>query len=148
MYQNQHTINPRTPEERFWSKVDPCRTDGCALWLGALQPSGYGVFDKKSAHSFLVGRAPDGLQWDHVRERGCLHKNCVWPDHLEAVTCRVNILRSDGPAAKNAVKTHCPQGHAYDLLNTSFSTKGHRYCRECRRESTRRLRAIKRGVQP
>jgi 5-methylcytosine-specific restriction endonuclease McrA len=28
-------------------------------------------------------------------------------------------------------KTHCPKGHAYDLLNTCWTRSGHRRCRTC-----------------
>lgn len=86
-----------TPEERFWMKVDPCRTDGCAVWLGAIASNGYGLFWLHGklvlAHHFLTGKPPKGLEWDHVKERGCTHKACVWPDHLESVTHLVNMRR-------------------------------------------------------
>lgn len=127
---------PFTPEERvaaFWAKVDPCRTDGCALWLGSTNRDGYGTFrvDGRTtgAHQFLIGKAPKGLEWDHVRER-CSHRNCVWPDHLEAVTHKQNVLRGRGQAALNKSKTHCPQGHPYDLINT-YWINGNRQCRAC-----------------
>lgn len=91
-------------EVRFWSHVDPCRTDGCALWLGGRTSDGYGVlrFGGKGglAHHFLVGRPPKGLEWDHVKERGCTHRNCVWPAHLELVTHAENIRRGDYSATR------------------------------------------------
>lgn len=36
-------------------------------------------------------------------------------------------------SARNAVKTHCPQGHPYDAENTSVRPNGNRHCRECDR---------------
>lgn len=123
-----------SPEERFWCKVDPCRTDGCALWLGVTNGSGYGQFwlngKMTYAHHFLVGLPPKGLEWDHVRELGCSHRNCAWPEHLELVTHRENTLRGNTIPATHALKTHCPQGHAYDEPNTRVSN-GKRYCRAC-----------------
>lgn len=120
---------------RFWSKVDPCRTDGCALWLGALNNKGYGTLRVEGvqiyAHHFLVGRPPSGLEWDHVKARGCSHRECVWPDHLELVSHRENVLRSDSLTVRNAAKTHCPSGHAYDEANI-YVYRGWRLCRECR----------------
>lgn len=127
--------------ERFWTKVDPCRTDGCALWLGALTKEGYGqvyIFGQKKpayAHYILAGNPPPGLQWDHVKARGCNHRNCVWPEHLEAVTGKVNVLRSSSPIAQHAIATHCPKGHPYDLFNTYLDPRGSRRCRACMRET-------------
>src|SRR3990167_712477 len=125
-----------TPEERFWTKVDPCRTDGCALWLGSTTKNGYGKFGLGSkvilAHTFLIGKAPIGLGWDHVRERGCTHRACVWPGHLELVTRLENINRG-AKARPNLAKTHCPQGHAYEGENLYVNPKtGRRHCRTCR----------------
>ena len=31
----------RTPLDRFWRHVDPCRTDGCALWIGSRDTTGH-----------------------------------------------------------------------------------------------------------
>lgn len=130
----------RTPEQRFWSHVDPCRTDGCALWL-AQTVLGYGRFKVGGrtiqAHHFLVGKAPEGLEWDHVKARGCVHRNCVWPDHLEMVSHQENVSRGDAPFAtrvRHAAKTHCPRGHAYDEANTGRNKAGGRWCRRCDRE--------------
>lgn len=129
----------RSVEERFWEKVDPCRTDGCALWLGARTPGGYGSISIKGrmipAHHILAGPPPLGLVYDHVVKRGCTHRNCVWPEHLEAVTGNENIKR--GRAGQyNASKTHCPHGHEFTPANTYIRPGRYgRVCRECRRAS-------------
>ncbi len=129
--------------ERFWSKVD--KTATCWLWTGNLS-FGYGTFPIRSngkprhlrAHrvSFLLGglEIPDGLVLDHL----CRVLNCVNPEHLRAVTNRVNVLAGIGPSALNAAKTHCPQGHAYDVGNTRIGSKGDRKCRACDREAKRK----------
>ncbi len=131
-------------EERFWSKVDPCRTDGCALFLGSTS-KGYGQFYNGSrvikAHKFIVGPAPVGLVWDHVKARGCTHRNCVWPEHLELVTPRENTARGDNFTAIQARRTHCIHGHEFTLLNT-YQWRGQRKCRACLR-----LRDRIRGTQ-
>lgn len=84
--------------QRFWAKVDPCRTDGCALFLAGATGKGYAQFwldgKKILAHHVLVGKPPAGLEWDHVKSRGCLNRNCVWPGHLEAVTRSENARRA------------------------------------------------------
>ncbi len=121
--------------QRFWNKVDPCRSDGCATWLGAHNPNGYGVFwmDGRlaKAHHFLVGRPPTGMEWDHVRERGCTNKDCIWPEHLELVTHAENVRRGNSGIWSRS-KTHCPQGHPYSGDNVfSYSQRNERKCRIC-----------------
>lgn len=37
----------------------------------------------------------------------------------------------------NAKKTHCKNGHAFTVANTKFRPGGGRWCRECRRTSSR-----------
>jgi hypothetical protein len=52
---------------------------------------------------------------------------------MEPVTPAVNIRRGRGEAAKNAVKTHCPEGHEYTPENTYVEPKGSRVCMTCRK---------------
>ena len=80
------------------------------------------------AYELLVGPIPKGLTIDHVKSKECISTLCVNPAHLEAVTLRENILRGNGLAAMNAKKTHCPQGHPYDYVNSA----GARGCSICR----------------
>lgn len=129
----------KCPEDRFWLKVNKDAGD-CWLWTALKNGSGYGIItiNKKVrlAHRFayelLVGPIPDGLQLDHL----CRVRHCVNPAHLEPVTCRENLHRGDTWAARNAAKTHCPQGHPYDEKNTLVSG-GLRSCRTCARDRAR-----------
>lgn len=121
--------------DRFWSKVD---TSGdCWPWLGSKNPLGYGKFwldgslrkAHRVAYEWCVGPIPDGLHIDHL----CRNPSCVNPAHLEAVTHRENVLRGIGPAAKNAIKTHCKNGHEFTPENT-YRWEGKpnkRVCRTC-----------------
>jgi hypothetical protein len=143
---------PRPPEERFWKKVDkigPVPTHRpdlgrCWLWTGSTRSTPpYGQFRVGSmtdgtrrvmpAHQFsyevVNGPVPPHRQIDHL----CRVPLCVNPDHLEAVTQRTNILRGTSPSAAHAARTHCPQGHPYDLVNTYFRPDGSRDCRACQR---------------
>lgn len=77
-------------------KVDKNGPGGCWLWTAAQDGRGYGVFEgpaHRFAYKLLVGPIPAGLHIDHVYDRGCRHKNCVNPDHLEAVTQAENNRR-------------------------------------------------------
>jgi hypothetical protein len=134
--------------ERFMAKVE--KTDGCWYWTASLWPGGYGQFKDKAkgsrhtvahrwSYEFFVGPIPEGMTIDHTCHnvdpacqggRTCLHRRCVNPAHLEAVTERVNLLRGKSPWADNARKTHCPQGHPYDEENTIPLAPGRR-CRIC-----------------
>jgi hypothetical protein len=124
----------RTVEERFMAKVE--KTDSCWIWTAQCTPGGYGRFKiggrplraHRVAYELLVGPIPEGLVLDHL----CRVRHCVNPAHLEPVTQRENVLRGDAVGAVNAAKTHCPQGHPYDQLNTLMEA-GSRRCLACKR---------------
>ncbi len=140
--------------ERFWAKVDKngplWNGTQCWLWLGFTSdrhghPNGYGSmsyrFTRMPAHRFSWelrnGRIPSGLTLDHL----CRNKTCVNPEHLEAVSLPINILRSDTVTAMNKRKTHCPKGHPYDLLNTYFCPNKRR-CRICDYERNKSIARV------
>lgn len=125
-------------EERFWVKVDA--EGDCWEWTAYRNPDGYGYFgitsrDVRMAHRWswehLVGLIPAGMQIDHM----CRNRGCVNPDHLRVVTLVDNVLLGEGPPARNARKTHCPEGHAYagDNVRVYARPSGtpSRYCRAC-----------------
>lgn len=88
------------PAERFWERVvksdDP---DGCWLWQGPPNGSGYGWFklDGRTvgAHVAVLLLAgvdvPEGYEPDHL----CRVPLCVRPDHLEVVTALENKRRAN-----------------------------------------------------
>jgi hypothetical protein len=121
--------------DRFWAKVK--KTDTCWLWTACIHPQGYGVwsYDKRMVkpHRFSYeihkGIIPPGLVIDHL----CRVRNCVNPEHLEAVTNKENILRGEGLSGKNSRKTHCNDGHEFTPSNTYVNSNGERRCRICSR---------------
>jgi hypothetical protein len=127
-------------EVRFFLYVTKA-SDGCWLWTGYCIPQGYGSFwDGKRrqrahrwAYEHFVGPIPKDCVLDHL----CRVHRCVNPDHLEAVTQSVNVLRGDLPEmmrTKWGNLTHCKRGHEFTPENTIYNSRsGNRSCRQCRR---------------
>lgn len=107
--------------------------EGCWLWQGTMNHyTGYGRAGREYAHRFFyekhVGAIPAGLTIDHL----CRVKQCVNPAHLEAVTLRENLLRSENPPAIYARRSTCDEGHEFTLSKT-----GIRECLPCRNRRSR-----------
>ena len=105
---NQHTVG--VPEDlsgnwlsragstrdRFFAKVRKT-DDGCWLWTANADRDGYGMvtiqskkqYAHRAAYQSFRGPIPAGMTLDHT----CRVRNCVNPEHLEAVTHRENVLR-------------------------------------------------------
>ena len=127
--------------DRFWDKIRVNCDTGCWEWRAQISRHGYGVSSQEGrprpahrvAYESLVGVVPKDMQLDHL----CRVRFCVNPSHLEAVTCRENLLRGDTLAAQNAAKTQCPEGHSYSGDNVRVK-RGSRVCRECERAKSRK----------
>ena len=94
-----------TLSERFEAKVERLES-GCWKWMGALLDTGYGVLHEggkvgralrahRVAYELYRGEIPEGLVLDHL----CHNRWCVNPEHLEAVTNHVNVLRGNMPGS-------------------------------------------------
>lgn len=133
----------RTPEERFWSKVN--KTDACWLWTGAVAKDGYAQFmagyRRTYVHrwswEFAYGPIPDDLIVCHR----CDTPLCVRPSHLFLGTHADNSQDASRKGRVRAQKiTHCPKGHAYTSENTFMRKCGsgvQRSCRTCRNNADR-----------
>ena len=122
-------------------------TDECWLWPFNTNNKGYAQWTtliegkRPLAHRLMyesfVGSIEPSQQVDHL----CRVTSCINPDHLEAVSARENIMRSNGVASLNSKKTHCPNGHPYDGQNTRHRRdRPNRFCRICTRENVYRSR--------
>ncbi len=135
-------MKSRPLHKRLWEKAN--KTETCWLWTAYINKFGYGVigtYDKKTALAHRVsfeltkGPIPEGLEINHL----CEVKNCINPDHLEAITRAEHILKTDfqgGKYQKN--KTHCVNGHSFQETDVYITKEGHRKCRACGRAADKR----------
>lgn len=93
------------------------------------------------SYEHFTGPIPAGLHLDHL----CRNRACVNPEHCEPVTCRENVRRGEGIAAKHMAKTHCIQGHELSVSNLYRTRKGHRVCRTCALAANRKHSAKKKA---
>lgn len=128
--------------ERLERNIIPEPNSGCWIWMGNIDPRGYGrvmlhrisIFTHRLMYELIKGSIPESLVLDHL----CRNPSCCNPDHLEPVTIGENLRR--GECGKYQLKiTHCPQGHPYNEANTYFNGKS-RACRKCNLISTWRRR--------
>lgn len=127
----------KTLQQRLAARIVVDPSTGCHVWIGSKVFGGYGIMRKlpgrksirvhRVAYELANGLIPAGLVIDHL----CRNRLCCNPEHLEAVTPRVNNLRGVGAAAQQARKTHCNRGHPFDSENTRITPAGSRRCRKC-----------------
>ncbi|TMS00113.1 HNH endonuclease signature motif containing protein [Nonomuraea basaltis] len=138
---------PKPIAEQLLRKVTPGH-GGCWIWTGIVINSGYprlGITRQNKTKQYLahrlsyqlfVGPIPEGMQIDHL----CMVRRCVNPQHLEAVTPQINVLRSPNTIASRwGHRTHCERGHEYTAENTYLQPrrdnpdKTSRVCRTCKK---------------
>lgn len=116
--------------------------NGCWLWQRRITDKGYGQMWLTTAYkkgvttaahrvSYMAfkGSIPENLQIDHL----CKVRNCVNPEHLEAVTAAENVYRSNALYKQQMARTHCPQGHEYTDDNIyRYKTQAGGVCRNCK----------------
>lgn len=139
--------------EFFWARVE--KTDGCWLWTGRKDPSGYGVVQlgagmpRTGAHraSWELHFYPLPVDADNKRGTCVLHHcdtpACVRPKHLF-----IGDRKADSHDAQKKGRlsvpekgwlrdrSHCPRGHSFNAQNT-YAHNGVRLCRSCRAENER-----------
>lgn len=147
-------------QRSFWSRVEQ-GDNGCWIWVGGTRSNGYGMFAIKTeegrwtqttSHKWAYltngGIVPKGYEVDHL----CRVRNCVRPDHLEAVTVQENRRRRDlkfsgdfptnilplpvipetEPATKKRdITQECRNGHLYVETGWTPNGEGRRTCSAC-----------------
>ena len=119
---------------RFWSKVDINGPNGCWVWLGYVEKSGYGKFRfngetqrcHRVTYECFVGKIPKGKQIDHL----CRNRACCNPEHLEAVTPKINNFRG----LNQSLKLTCVNGHPWlpeNIYTAATKTGVRKNCRIC-----------------
>lgn len=109
--------------------------NNCWMWNGAKDKDGYGTFcyntKKEKVHrisyKLWMGELDPTLTIDHL----CNIRSCCNPTHLQQVTIKRNVLRSNGLTAINKRKTHCIHGHPFSPQNTYLYRGTHRQCKTC-----------------
>ncbi len=147
-----HAVYPQAQRvvERLLAKTT-AGPNGCIIWTGYTDRDNYGDIKidgkhlrvHRAVYQLLVSPLPTAAQVDHSCHNAdancpggptCLHRRCLNPHHLDAVTNRENNLRSAvSTAGRNFRKTHCWRGHAFTAEHSYVDSRGHRICRTCAR---------------
>ena len=141
----------RPAAERLASKLVRM-PNGCLEWTGYTDRGGYGrigvngklVGTHRLAWELAFGPIPDGMDALHHCDNPpcCDTEKCLF---LGTHDDNMADMAAKGRAQRhNAAKTHCPDDHPYDDVNTYVSPNGKRHCRICKRSTDVRRRAKER----
>lgn len=127
----------------FWNSVD--KSEGCWLWKGRLDVSGYGRFrfnntDQK-AHRVLFFLDGKNLNREELIDHKCRNRRCVNPEHLRIVVRATNVLENSlAVTAIHNQKTKCINGHPFTKTIKTKHAARFRICQECRNAWSRNYR--------
>ena len=126
--------------------------NGCWQWTGFIDKAGYGrinqgrrggsiLYAHVVSYEAVHGPTGDGLELDHT----CRNRWCCNPNHLEAVTHKVNALRGRSPMILLHNAGVCKNGHPQGPGVTCYLKSGPRagcaiYCLICRKAKRRAAR--------
>ena len=113
----------------------------CLIWQGAKTTNGYGYvgpnqMGTRTVHVLMWmhthGERPPGTEFDHL----CRNRDCINPEHLEAVSHAENVRRGTARCAK---LTECKRGHPF-VEGSYYFYDGKRRCKVCQSERHRAYR--------
>ncbi len=149
LVKNKQVLQKRVTEISL--QIKP--SGSCLLFTGSKNQGGYGhvsiggnVFMvHRVIWEYLRGKIPDGKEIDHL----CKNRSCINVNHLEPVTRRENILRSNAPSGIKSRQTLCKYGHdLMDPTNTIIMIRNgnpNRHCRLCLNLEQMKRKYIKKG---
>ena len=106
--------------------------------LHARQPKNKQVYAHREMYKLFTGDIPKRMQVDHH----CRNRRCINPEHLELVTPKENLMRSDiTHASINKAKTKCINGHKFTKNNISRrrDRPNSRGCKTCLKETNNKF---------
>jgi HNH endonuclease len=116
---------------------------GCWEWTGALNNRGYGIitisksvyYTHRVSYTRYNGPIPDGHVLDHL----CRNTKCANPEHLEAVSDKINTRRGYSNGAVAQRREACLYGHLYSEHGRQYGPR--RVCLQCARDKSAARRA-------
>lgn len=123
-------------------------SNGCLEWTGDTTKDGYGrisinnknTLTHRLAWTLANGPIPEGMQVLHHCDNPpcCDTEKCLF---LGTADDNMADMVAKGRGHGFTTKTHCPQNHPYDSVNTYLKPDGGRDCRTCRTAASARARA-------
>jgi DNA-directed RNA polymerase subunit RPC12/RpoP len=135
----------------------------CWPWAGTISKGGYGIVTTtegqyrahRLAYETWVGPIPDGETIDHECHSrnpctlgdACPHRRCCNPAHLRPLSNVENVMVGLSPAAQNARRETCVNGHEFDATRITPAGNVGRKCMTCQRdlEHAWRARQLRKG---
>jgi hypothetical protein len=129
--------------EDIWDHMTKMLPGGCLEWNEGCDRYGYGRarIDGRTVKVYRAAweawndqRVPKGRCVMHL----CDNPPCCEPTHLRLGTQAENVADMDRKGRRVnscSAKTHCPQGHPYDEVNTYVTPSGTRQCWTCKRKT-------------
>jgi len=103
---------------------------------------------KKLIERIKINSKTGCWEWNGALTTAGYGQICCNPLHLEAVTRRINQIRSNSVSGINSRKKSCPKGHPFNDGNTVKTSQNGRLCHICKLAYWRnyRLKRIKEGT--